>query len=43
VQVGLKYDINLQEITDTETIIRELRRTENNIIRILKKRANDFG
>ena len=43
VQVGLNYDIILQEITDTETIIRELRRTENNIIRILKKRANDFG
>lgn len=43
VQVGLNYDIILQEITDTETIIRELRRTENNIIRILKKRASNYG
>ena len=29
-----------KEITDTETIIHELRIRENNILKILKKRAN---
>ena len=41
VQVGLNYNSISQEITDTETIISELRRRENNILRILKKRGNN--
>ena len=40
VQVGLNYNIISQEITDTKIIIWELRRKENNILKILKKRAN---
>ena len=42
VQVGLNYNSISQEITDTETIIRELRRRENNILKILKKRGNNY-
>ncbi len=38
VQVGLNYNIICQEISDTESIIRELRRIENDILKILKKR-----
>lgn len=37
VQVGLNYNIICQEISDTESIIRELRRIERDILRILKK------
>ena len=37
-QVGLNYNLIVQEITDTESIIRELRRIENDILNILKKR-----
>ena len=40
VQVGLDYNIISQDITDTESIIRVLRIKENNILKILKKRAN---
>ena len=39
-QVGLNYKVISQEITDTEAIIRELRRREKDILKILKKRAN---
>ena len=38
VQVGLDYNIIVQEINDTENIIRELKRREQNILKILKKR-----
>lgn len=41
VQVGLNYNIICQEISDTESIIRELRRIENDILKILKKRADE--
>lgn len=40
VQVGLNYNIICQEIADTESIIRELRRIERDILKILKKRVN---
>ena len=40
VQVGLNYNVISQEIIDTEIIIRELRRKEHNILKILKKRAD---
>ncbi|WP_295031177.1 hypothetical protein [uncultured Methanobrevibacter sp.] len=39
VQVGLNFNVISKEITDTETIIHELRIRENNILKILKKRA----
>lgn len=39
VQVGLNFNVISKEITDTETIIHELRISENNILKILKKRA----
>ena len=42
VQVGLNYNLILQEIMDTESIIRELRRKEHNILKILKKRADKY-
>ena len=42
VQVGLNYNVISQEITDTKLIIRELRRKENNILKILKKRADKY-
>ena len=42
VQVGLDYNIISQEISDTEAIIRVLRIKENNILKILKKRANKY-
>jgi hypothetical protein len=42
VQVGLNYNLIFQEINDTECIIRELRRKENNILKILKKRADKY-
>ena len=35
VQVGLNYNTISQEITDTKIIIWELRRKENNILKIL--------
>lgn len=41
-QVGLNYNVISQEITDTKLIIRELRRKENNILKILKKRADKY-
>ena len=37
VQVGLNFNVLSKEITDTETIIHELRIRENNILKILKK------
>ncbi len=37
--VGLNYNAISQEIKDTESIIRELRKKEQNILKILKKRA----
>lgn len=40
--VGLNYNVISQEITDTESIIRELRRKEQNILKILKKRADKY-
>ena len=40
VQVGLNYNVICQDITDTESIIRELRRIENDILKILKKRVD---
>ena len=43
VQVGLNFNVISKEITDTETIIHELRIRENNILKILKKRANQYG
>ena len=42
VQVGLNYNSISQEIKDTESIIRELRREEHNILKILKKRADKY-
>ena len=42
VQVGLNYNTISQEIMDTKIIIWELRRKENNILKILKKRANKY-
>ena len=39
VQVGLNFNVISKEITDTETIIHELRIREKNILKILKKRA----
>ncbi len=42
VQVGLNYNVISQEITDTKLIIRELRRKEHNILKILKKRADKY-
>jgi len=42
VQVGLNYNLIFQEINDTESIMRELRRKENNILKILKKRADKY-
>lgn len=36
-QVGLNYNIICQEISDTESIIRELRRIERDILKILKE------
>ena len=41
VQVGLNYNIICQEIADTESIIRELRRIERDILKILKKRVDE--
>ena len=38
VQVGLNYNIICQEISDTESIIRELRRMERDILKIFKRR-----
>lgn len=35
---GLNYNVIIQEIKDGENIIRELRRKEQNMIKILKKR-----
>lgn len=37
VQVGLNYNDILFDIQDQESIIRELRRKEHNLLRILKK------
>ena len=37
VQVGLNFNVLSKEITDTETIIHELRIREKNILKILKK------
>ena len=42
VQVGLNFNVISKEITDTETIIQELRIRENNILKILKKRAKKY-
>ena len=42
VQVGLNFNVISKEITDTETIIHELRIRENNILKILKKRAKKY-
>ena len=41
VQVGLNYKIICQEISDTESILRELRRIERDILKILKKRVDE--
>ena len=41
-QVGLNFNVISKEITDTETIIHELRIRENNILKILKKRAKKY-
>ena len=40
VQVGLNYNLICQEISDTESIIRELRRIENDILKKKKKRVD---
>ena len=40
VQFGLNFNVISKEITDTETIIHELRIRENNILKILKKGNN---
>ena len=40
--VGLNYNVISQEIMDTQSIIRELRRKEQNILKILKKRADKY-
>ncbi len=39
VQVGLNFNVISKEITDTETIIHELKIREKNILKILKKRG----
>ena len=41
VQIGLNYNVICQDITDTESIIRELRRIEHDILKILKKRVDE--
>ena len=38
----VQVNVISKEITDTETIIHELRIRENNILKILKKRANQY-
>lgn len=40
--VNLNYNVISQEIKDTENIIRELRKKEHNILKILKKRADKY-
>ena len=40
--VGLNYNVISQEIKDTESIIRELRKEEQNLLKILKKRADIY-
>lgn len=40
--VGLNYNVISQEIKDTESIIRELRREENRLLKILKKRGEKY-
>ena len=40
--VGLNYNVISQEIKDTESIIRELRKKEQNILKIMKKRADIY-
>lgn len=40
--VGLNYNVICQEIKDTESIIRELRKKEQNILKILKKRSDKY-
>lgn len=40
--VDLNYNVISQEIKDTESIIRELRKKEQNILKILKKRADKY-
>ena len=40
--VNLNYNVISQEIKDTESIIRELRKKEQNILKILKKRADKY-
>lgn len=40
--VGLNFNVISQEIKDTEYIIRELRKKEQNILKILKKRADRY-
>ena len=40
--VDLNFNVISQEIKDTESIIRELRKKEQNILRILKKRADKY-
>ena len=42
-QVGLNYNTISQEITDTKIIIWELRRKENNILKILKNELKDMN
>ena len=39
VHVGLNFNVISKEITDTETIIHELKIREKNILKILKKRG----
>lgn len=41
VQIGLNYNVICQDITDTESILRELRRIEHDILKILKKRVDE--
>lgn len=43
VVVGLNYNVISQEIKDTESIIRELRKKEQNILKILKKRVGKYA
>ncbi len=40
--VDLNYNVISQEIKDTENIIHELRKKEQNILKILKKRADKY-
>lgn len=40
--VDLNFNVISQEIKDTEHIIRELRKKEQNILKILKKRADKY-